>query len=1160
VSRTVTSQGRCLTVAGLAVILGLTGAATSGASVPALTRKASNSSTVAAASFTPVIYTPPSTVDRTPTGSAPTGSYALTTAPRSGTVTSAATASQVSPNAAPVGTSAGAAGLGILGAVGLEKFPLESALSAQVNVGNGNLIISGQDLSINGPGLSVNLTRFYNGLSSGSGAFGAGWTMSTGRDVGLSVSGSSVTFTGPSGFQVVYAANGSGGYTMPANINADLVRNADGTYRLTYRGSGEVLSFSSGGFLTRDADRNGNALALSYNTDNTLASVTDTAGRVTTLQYTGPGGGNGRVTGYTDPAGRQWRYGYDGYGDLTTTQDFEGHTTQYGYDSGNRLTQVVTAQNHIMNIGYDTSYRVVSVTRFVGSTSGPSAVTGFAYGSGSTVETNPDGKTYTYALDSAQRPVSVTDPLGHQRSQTFTANGDVSSAADAMGTGSTPGNTSTYRFDSANNPTAATSPTGAGNTAQYSGSSSCASTDTTHPYLAKCSADAQGNTTQAWYDTAGNATMVADTAGGTTTGPKSTASYQGDPKTGGGIVGCGGRPGQVCTSTTPNGGVTSYGYDSNGELTSVTPPSPLGAETLGYDSLSRLTSVTDGKGQQSTYSYNAEDLATYTTWAGGDSVQKQYDNDGNVTQQNDNRNGGNGYTYDGLGRQTQFGETGTTTASSVTYDPAGNVVTATDGTGTVSYTYDAANELTSLVEPGTGSCPAGAYGSAGCTYFTYDANGHVLQTTYPGYTVQTATYDHSGRATHVKATYGSTTLSDLSYSYTAATAGPTGSTDREITQTRTDALGVGGPAGSTTTYGYDDQQRLTGAAEKTSTGATNASWSYGYDTDGNRTTASTLLAGTTTNTNYGYNAADELATINGSTAGLSYDANGNETANPGTPALTVPSRVDTLNSRDQVTTITTGGSTSTPFTYTGAGNAERTSVGSPSGSGLSTTNTLLGLGSQTAASSPTTAFTRTPGGALVSLRTGGTSYYYLTDDLGSVVALVSTTGAKTATYAYDPFGNLRLTMGPTAAVNPIRFTGGYQDPTGLYHFGARYYDPALGRFTQPDPSQQEANNYAYAGSCPSDATDPNGLFGFHPFALAKCSANIAELAFDVGPVFRAFTHVKEEVGGLRALFRLLKVARSGRAVVSDAADQVYELFDQLTGVGDLLKNCIQAFA
>ncbi|MFJ4343673.1 RHS repeat-associated core domain-containing protein, partial [Streptomyces sp. NPDC088915] len=52
---------------------------------------------------------------------------------------------------------------------------------------------------------------------------------------------------------------------------------------------------------------------------------------------------------------------------------------------------------------------------------------------------------------------------------------------------------------------------------------------------------------------------------------------------------------------------------------------------------------------------------------------------------------------------------------------------------------------------------------------------------------------------------------------------------------------------------------------------------------------------------------------------------------------------------------------------------------------------------------------------------------------------------------------------------------GYQDPTGLYHLAARYYDANIGRFTQPDPSGQETNPYLYAEGDPVNRIDPSGL-------------------------------------------------------------------------------------
>nr|WP_155069221.1 RHS repeat-associated core domain-containing protein [Streptomyces taklimakanensis] len=68
---------------------------------------------------------------------------------------------------------------------------------------------------------------------------------------------------------------------------------------------------------------------------------------------------------------------------------------------------------------------------------------------------------------------------------------------------------------------------------------------------------------------------------------------------------------------------------------------------------------------------------------------------------------------------------------------------------------------------------------------------------------------------------------------------------------------------------------------------------------------------------------------------------------------------------------------------------------------------------------------------------------------------------------------------PTETVpQPYRFTGTYLDPTGMYKMGARYYDPNLGRFTQPDPSGQETNPYLYAAGGPANRIDPTGLLSW----------------------------------------------------------------------------------
>ena len=101
------------------------------------------------------------------------------------------------------------------------------------------------------------------------------------------------------------------------------------------------------------------------------------------------------------------------------------------------------------------------------------------------------------------------------------------------------------------------------------------------------------------------------------------------------------------------------------------------------------------------------------------------------------------------------------------------------------------------------------------------------------------------------------------------------------------------------------------------------------------------------------------------------------------------------------------------------------------------------------------------------------------DDLGSVANVVDSTGTVKNSYRYDPFGN--STSKTEAVSNPWQFASGYLDAnTGLYKFGERYYDPALGRWTQKDPvggslgNVNSTNPYVYAGNVPNMLVDPTG--------------------------------------------------------------------------------------
>lgn len=126
---------------------------------------------------------------------------------------------------------------------------------------------------------------------------------------------------------------------------------------------------------------------------------------------------------------------------------------------------------------------------------------------------------------------------------------------------------------------------------------------------------------------------------------------------------------------------------------------------------------------------------------------------------------------------------------------------------------------------------------------------------------------------------------------------------------------------------------------------------------------------------------------------------------------------------------------------------------------------------------------RDQSGALLGLHIAGQDYYLVTDNLGSVVAVIDTAGNVAAQYSHDPYG-ATVTVSETGLggmPNIVRYAGGALDQsTGLFKFGQCYYNSAIGTFTQQDANQilsnpSSGNLYAYAGDNPIDNTDPSRL-------------------------------------------------------------------------------------
>lgn len=266
-------------------------------------------------------------------------------------------------------------------------------------------------------------------------------------------------------------------------------------------------------------------------------------------------------------------------------------------------------------------------------------------------------------------------------------------------------------------------------------------------------------------------------------------------------------------------------------MTSVTDPLGNVTKTV-YDADNRVTSVTQGYGTTAASTTSSGyDLAPGTgacssSIAGALYCATRTDPNGLVTVDYYN-------AADELVAETQPASGATT----LTYDPAGNLATRTTTSGVATYGYNAANELTTI----TYSSPATGFLAAPNVSYAYNADGMRAQMT-DGTGTTNYVYDSLERLSSTTNGAGSA----VSYGYDF---------DNNVTS-------LTYPGGHTVTQAYDGAGRETRVTDWFAN-ATN----FAYDADGNLTV--TTYPNGTTATNV-YNANDQVTSIAGApTANLS---------------------------------------------------------------------------------------------------------------------------------------------------------------------------------------------------------------------------------------------------------------------------------------------------
>ncbi|WJY20396.1 RHS repeat-associated core domain-containing protein [Fontisubflavum oceani] len=515
---------------------------------------------------------------------------------------------------------------------------------------------------------------------------------------------------------------------------------------------------------------------------------------------------------------------------------------------------------------------------------------------------------------------------------------------------------------------------------------------------------------------------------------------------------------QLIGVTDPIGATWAYTYDVFGNRTVSDDPA-LGRWTMVYDANGNLTRQTDAEGQVIAITYDALNRVTrrdVTTSGGTTTTTSTYDeaaagehNIGQLTTLS-NPDHTIRYGYDAVGQQIRAEHSflGRSYTLETEYRPSGAVLrqhlpttpgsTATAPAG--DYSYDVAGRLNGF----------GTYIEA----IAYNAWGNPTLIDYGNTLEDLRLYDtQRGWLTDIVIldTLDTAFLRDHS-DYTRSA---TGRISRVDSQT---------PAGDMN-YSYDYAGRLLTATNYAGQPAQNRVFTY--DAAGSLRSNSQIGS-------YSYGPATgphPHAPIAVAGQSFTYDANGNMTTSlPLTTGLA--GRMMSYDGENRPLSVTHGGATTT---YTYGADGTRLLRTDPSGNITATFGPveIRNFGS------PAEQVLTYPHPDI--RITNGTEVTYLhRDHLNSVVAMTDATGARAEARVYAPFGEIAWRDGGTSPDETFGYIGErYDSDAGLQYLNARYYDPRLAMFIQPDWFEVTepgvgTNRYAYSANDPINHMDPEG--------------------------------------------------------------------------------------